>query len=95
MLISPALAQEEGCSRPLVRVKVGNPADSSTDIISRSMAPPEKLESEFKDCAATVLRPDVIGTPCDAIQTMVMLKGILDLTQMMAAGAQVREAVAA
>jgi len=60
-----------------------------------NLAPPDKLESKFKDCAATALRLEAIGPLYDAIQSMDTLKDIRVLTRMMAAGAKARESVAA
>jgi len=56
MSVSSALAQEPGGSRPLVRLMVGNPAGSGTDIIARSMAP--KLGEYMR---ATVIVENRIG----------------------------------
>ncbi|HET7160016.1 MAG TPA: MmgE/PrpD family protein [Burkholderiales bacterium] len=52
-----------------------------------NLAPPDKLEQKFKDCAAKALMPTAIARVYDALQTFETLSDVRELTDVMAESA--------
>jgi hypothetical protein len=48
------------------------------------LAPPDRLESKFKDCAVKALEPGAIGRVYDMLKAVETLGDVRQLTQVMA-----------
>ena len=51
----------------------------------QNLAPPDRLESKFRDCAAAALRPDAVPRLYEQLQNFESLSNVCELTAFMAA----------